>query len=182
MLKARNDLRSHLSGLIEDWRRNGAPSRSQLQAVFEQVLIERSASGISGLWGSPPSMLTATLDDGWGHGLQIVESCARAAGVEVYRMGLLKRPEEIVAACMQRQPDLLGLTVLQLDSEDALAFICRGLPPPTRLIAGGPPFQIDPELAERVGVHFVASHVTDFLGFLLDLPPCIGGESQEAVG
>jgi len=169
MLAAHEDLRQHLQDLLAGWRREGIPTRWQLQKIFEEIIQERDSSGGQGLWKSPPAMLTATLDDGWGHGLRIIELCAQAAGLNTRFLGLLQSPEAVVAACTEDDgPDLLGLTVLQFDSEPALIHIRRHLPSHTRLIAGGPPFQIDPELADRSGVHFVARNVADFLEFILN--------------
>jgi methylmalonyl-CoA mutase cobalamin-binding subunit len=168
MIQTRQDLEKKLRDLLAQWRQEGVPTRWKLQKVFEDVIQERSGSDVPGLWESPPVMLTATLDDGWGHGLQIIELCAQAAGLTVLSLGLLKEKEVIVAACAEHRPDLLGLTVLQFDSEPALNYITRRLPSQTRLIAGGPPFQIDPELADRSGVHFIARNVADFLEFILN--------------
>lgn len=166
ILSTREDLRRHVEDLLEEWRQEGIPTRWGLQNIFREITEKRSSP--IGLWESPPLMLTATLDDGWGNGLQIIETCARAMGLDPRFLGLLKSPEEIVSACIEQQPDLLGLTVLQFDSEPALSHICRHIPAKTRLIAGGAPFQIDPELAGRAGVHFVARNVADFLEFLLN--------------
>lgn len=119
------------------------------------------------MWDPPPLMITATLDDGWGHGIEVIELCAKAAGLRVVSMGLLQAPDSIIAKCRELSPDLLGLTVLQLDSEPDLAVIREHLPPAVRVVAGGPPFQIDSEFAARAGVDFAARHVLDFLQFLL---------------
>ena len=167
MFSTDKDLRQHLRDLLAEWRREGVPTRWQLERTFEEILQERQSLHVQGLWKSPPVMLTATLDDGWGHGLRVIDLCARAAGIRTRFLGLLKSPEEIVAACLEDAPALLGLTVLQFDSEPALCHISCHLPPHIRLIVGGPPFQIDPELADRSGVHFVARNVADFLEFIL---------------
>ena len=112
-------------------------------------------------------MFTATLDDGWGHGLGLIRLCAEAAGWEVRHLGLLMSPEQILAACREHPPDFLGLTMLHSDSESALSTIAGNLPGKTRLLAGGPPFKFDPELAERAGVHHVSANVADFLEYIL---------------
>jgi methylmalonyl-CoA mutase cobalamin-binding subunit len=111
-------------------------------------------------------MVTATLDDGFGFGLEVIHEWADALGLDVHRLGLLAPPERILAVCAARRPALLGLTVLQLDSEDALVDLGRHLPPPTVLVAGGPVFRALPDLAARANVGLVARHAGDFVRFL----------------
>jgi hypothetical protein len=161
------DLRRKLENLLNRWRHEGLPSRSELQSLLREIADWKARTGQRGLWSRSPLMLTATLDDGWGHGLELIEACAGVAGVETQRLGLLLAPERIIAECRERQPHLLGLTVLQFDSEEALAVIHQGLPSQTRLLAGGPVFRIDPDFASRAGVHFVARNIADFLEYLL---------------
>jgi hypothetical protein len=62
---------------------------------------------------------------------------------------------------------MLGLTVLQFDSEEMLIEIRRGISPDIKIIAGGPVFAADSDFAERVGVDFVAKNVAAYLGYLL---------------
>lgn len=160
------ELRSRLEALRDRLRTKPALSRAQILDAFSTICQGQP----EGLWPSPPHLVTATLDDGWGHGLEVIEACAKAAGVRITALGLLQPAERIIETCRQFQPDLLGLTVLQFDSEDALSQIAAQLPPQTRLVCGGPPFQIDEELAQRTGVTFVARSVADFLAYLLALP------------
>ena len=70
------------------------PSASWLTAGFhpgsrrDRWLIKRRIGscslceqlGTQGLWASPPLMLTATLDDGLGQGLAVIEKFAKAIG------------------------------------------------------------------------------------------------------
>ena len=131
----------------------------------------RRQSAWGGLWPQSPLMVTATLDDGWGHGLDIIEALATSVGVAVHSLGVLQSPATIVQACRDRQPDLLGLTVLQFDSEDALIQITGSLPPVTTLIAGGAAYRYDPDFAERTGTPAVARDGRAFLQFLLGYQP-----------
>lgn len=164
---AENSLRRHLRNLLQNWRDAGLPPRWQLMNELQELLEWREKNQIAGLWDPPPLMLTATVDDGWGHGLEVVERCACAVGIQIQRIGLLQTPEVIVDYCRRLQPRLLGLTVLQFDSEAQLRFIVENLPGPTQMVAGGAPFQIDPEFAERAHVNYVAGNLADFLHFLL---------------
>jgi methylmalonyl-CoA mutase cobalamin-binding subunit len=116
-------------------------------------------------------MITATLDDGMGHGLAIIERFATVLGMTVEKMGLLQEPEAIVTRCRTKIPDFLGLTVLQLDSDDDLARVSQGIPKKTCLIAGGAAFRHDPELADRCRVGFVAKNVAFFIDFILRWSP-----------
>ena len=160
-------LRDRLIGLLSDWQNSGIPTRSGFQKAAEDLVRWRKKNGISGLWETPPLLVTATIDDGWGHGLQLIHLWAKVAGLKVCAMGLLKTPREIISKCRQLDPDLLGMTVLQFDTEDDLIMITRSLPLKTICIVGGPIFAADPHLAERAGIHMVAGNAAEFLSFLL---------------
>ena len=81
----------------------------------------------------------------------------------------MQTPETIIAACNRHQPDYLGMTVLQFDSEEALASVAEKLPPATRIVAGGPVFfSRSGVLACRTGIHYAAKNVAYFLRFMLD--------------
>lgn len=160
-------LRRKLEQLLEEWQNQGMPGRHTLHEQARALAAWKRANEIRSLWGEARRMATATLDDGWGHGLQTIETYAALAGLEVHSLGLEQPPERIIAACGLLRPDILGLTVLQFDSEENLALICRSLPAETCTVVGGPIFRADPELAERAGVDHVARHVGDFLQYLL---------------
>jgi methanogenic corrinoid protein MtbC1 len=127
----------------------------------------KKKTGCSGIWDDPPSMVTATLDDGLGHGLEVIRMFTEAAGLDIIELGLLVTPEKIITECQKSQPDLFGLTVLQFDSEENILMISRNLPSKTKIIAGGPVFVADQGFARRTGIHFVAKNVAYFIRFLL---------------
>lgn len=164
-------LRNRLEDLLQTWRTSGVPTRWQLMNTLQDLRAWKDNEQISGLWNPPPMMLTATLDDGWGHGLEVVELCAAVAGLHVERLGLLKTADDILAACFKLRPHLIGLTMLQFDSEPSLIQITARVPEPTQVLVGGPVFKIDPDLASRTAVHLVAKNVADFLDIVLDLEP-----------
>jgi methanogenic corrinoid protein MtbC1 len=112
-------------------------------------------------------MITATIDDGLGHGLEVIRMFSEAAGLEIIDLGVLVTPEKIIAECKKNQPDLLGLTVLQFDSEENILKISKNLPSKTKIIAGGPVFKADQRFARRTGIHFAAKNVAYFIRFLL---------------
>ncbi len=162
-------IREKVEALVENWSREGLPSRSTLASILQDLIDWRETTGSPGLWGSSPLMLTATLDDGWGHGIQLIELCGKAAGLRIHSLGLLQTPERIVSACHGLLPRVLGLTMLQFDSEEDCIHIRKNLPSETQMVIGGPLFRIDPDLASRIGAHFTARNATDFMSFLLKL-------------
>lgn len=165
------DLKEKIERLLHVWRLNGIPTREGFAAEAQALTRWREDKGISGLWQSPPVMVTATVDDGWGHGLELIHRFAEAVGLRVLPLGLLQSPETVIKACHRNRPDLLGLTVVQLDSEEAIAEIARNLPEHTRIIAGGPAFRTDVDLARRTGISFVAAHAAEFLAYLIEFRP-----------
>jgi hypothetical protein len=164
-------LRGKLQVLHRQWIRDGLPTRQQLENVAIELELWKKNNRVAGLWDPRPCMLTATLDDGMGVGLAIIERYAAILGFYVIHLGLLQKKETIVDACLEHRPDFLGLTVLQLDSEDDLAYIGSRLPQRTKLIAGGPVFAFDPEMAGRCHICFVARDLAHFIDFLLDYYP-----------
>jgi methylmalonyl-CoA mutase cobalamin-binding subunit len=162
-------LREKLEKLSRKWQSEGLPSRSGLEKAAGDLREWKKKTSCPGLWDIPPLMMTATLDDGLGHGLEVIRMFSEAAGLEIIELGLLVRPEKIITACKKHKPDLLGLTVRQFDSEEDILTISRNLPARTKIIAGGPVFAGDPGFARRTGIHFTAKNVTYFIQFLLQL-------------
>lgn len=160
-------LARRMHALLRSWRAQGHPTREQLLAGAEEIALWRAASGCAGLWLEAPLLATATLDDLWGQGLAVIERLAEAAGMRVLPLGTDQEPEAILAACRQHQPAWLGLTTIWAESEPRLAAVVAGLPPATRLIAGGPAFQADAELAARAGVKTVLRDGAAFWELLL---------------
>jgi len=161
-------LRKKIAELFVSWKETGLPSRSGYEAVAADLMEWKHSEGIPGIWQNPPLMITSTLDDGLGQGLQLIHLFSEIAGLKIRSLGLLRPPDMIIDECITYRPDFLGLTVLQFDSEDDLLRVCRDIRDHTKVIAGGPVFSGDPDLAERTGVHFVAKNAAAFLRFLLD--------------
>jgi methanogenic corrinoid protein MtbC1 len=128
----------------------------------------RNQAGAGGLWPHPPRMVTATVDDAMGQGLELIHGVARMTGIDLHPLGLLIPPEDIVSACRKIEPRWLGMTILQFDSEPIIADIRKSLPAATQLIAGGPLFRADPELAERCGIDAVLPSAAAFAAYLLE--------------
>ena len=159
--------REAIDRLASQWHSSGLPSRQEVDQAADKLMRLRAELNIQGLWEPPPVMVTATLDDGLGQGLAVIEKFATAIGIQLISLGLMQTPEAIIAACRLYQPDYLGMTVLQFDSEDDVISIAEKLPPRTRIVAGGPVFSADPKFTERTGTHYAAKNVADFLRFML---------------
>ena len=162
-------LRTRLEEMVTGLQSGGKPSRDALSAAAEELRRWKKANRVAGLWPDPPLMVTATIDDAMGHGLDLIHRYAGLAGLRIQALGLLQTAESVAAACRELDPALLGLTVLQFDSEDDLALITRNIPAAVRVVAGGPVFKADSDFARRTGVHRVASDAADFLKYVLTL-------------
>ena len=167
----REGFRDLLDRLSQRWISQGLPSRETIERQANQLADWKVEHEVSGIWFDPPRMITATLDDGMGHGLALIERFAAVMGMQVNPLGLLQKPKTILSACQEMGPDLLGVTVLHPDSDNALAVIGHNLPPATALIAGGPAFDYDPEMAHRCAVNYVAVNLAYFIDFGLKWTP-----------
>jgi methanogenic corrinoid protein MtbC1 len=162
-------LRERILRQLEDWKARTRPSREQLLNAAEEVLAWRRERQIESLWPDPLLMATATLDDSFGHGLEVIHRFAEAAGLRVVPLGRMLSPDAVVEGCRTHRPRILGLTVLQFDTEPDLIDIRRRIEPATRIVAGGPVFAADPDLAARAGIDFVARNAAEFWHYLLTL-------------
>jgi methylmalonyl-CoA mutase cobalamin-binding subunit len=167
----RLELRRRLQQVNRRWKADGLPSREVLDAAADDLRTWKKANRVESIWTQPCRMITATLDDGLGHGLALIERYAEVLGMAIDPLGLLQPPESIIAACAAAKPDFLGLTVLQPHSDDDLALVGKNLPVGTCLIAGGPAFRYDKEMADRCSVDHVAENVADFIDFALNWTP-----------
>ncbi len=162
-------LREKLTDILNEWQESGVPPRHEMESIAVELLEWKSSQGVESLWDNPPLMVTTTLDDGLGLGLRLIHQYAEVAGLQVKTLGLYLQPGEIIDECRNLAPDILGMTVLQFTSEEDLTYVAHNLPDKTQLIAGGPVFAVDPDLADRTGVHFVARNAAEFLRYLLSL-------------
>lgn len=165
-----DNFHQQLTALSREWIDHGLPDRGEVITRADTLQQWRQTHNYHGLWSPSPRLMTATLDDGIGQGLEIIHLFAEVMGMSVTALGLVLPPEVILTACRKQRPDFLGITVLQSDSEDELAEIGLHLPRETLLIAGGPAFRYDPQMAQRSGVGFVATNVAHFIDFTLKDP------------
>jgi hypothetical protein len=155
-----------VGSLLARWQREGRPDRNgYLEAAAALDACRRTGGG--GLWPRPPLFASATLDDAWGQGLEVIHRLAEAVGMRLLPLGLRRPPAEIVERCRRVRPAFLGVTVLWGESEEALRRLAEGLPSGIRLLAGGPAFAADPQLARRAGLPAAVLHGAGFLERLL---------------
>jgi len=169
MQNGKRELQIRLRELVKDWNRadRSFPSHTELESSGRMLLEWKRTEKIKGLWDDdPPLLVSTTLDDGIGQGVRIINLFSEVAGLRVMPIGLLQPPEKIIDACNRNSPDILGLTVLQFDSEEMIVTIRREIDPGIQIIAGGPVFRADLGFAERTGVDFVAKNVASFLEYL----------------
>lgn len=171
VIRSDKRLAERLIELLGTWDRV-RPGRATLHAAADELLAWRRKENVPGLWARPPRLLGATLDDGWGHGIELILKFARVLGCDTHFLGVLCPIDTIVEACKKETPDILGITVLQLDTEEALEDLGKRLGRKLRrkikLMAGGPVFTIDPGLAQRVGINFVARDAAHFVRHMLE--------------
>ena len=149
---------------------NPGLSGSQILHRGRELQAWKKARGLEGIFLRPPTLMTATLDDGIGQGLTAIHCFAELAGLGLVPLGLMQTPETIVTECRRQQPDLLGLTILHYDTEEVLCDdIIPHLPKNIRIIVGGPVFAaMGPKtLAEKP--YRVLNNINLFLNYLLDL-------------
>jgi hypothetical protein len=160
-------LEHKLMALMDQWRQSGLPGRNTLLETAEALRAWKQSAHLQGLWKISPGLATATIDDAWGMGLDIIEAYAEVLGMSVMRIGLEVSSQTIISACHTYRPDYLGMTVLQFDTEEDLCMIGKAIPEKTKIIVGGPIFKSDPDLAKRAGIHFVAKDLPAFLQLFL---------------
>ncbi len=162
-----------MSDLVRQWQVDGTPSKYAFEFIVSDLFEWRQERRISsGLWIDPPTMITATLDDFVGQGIETIEFFAKFAGMEVTSLGVMQPAETIVEKCSEQRPTLLGLTVLRTFAFEDLIYIGQNIPSSTLLIVGGGPcLQSEPEIATQANLHLVAKDVKDFIEFMLNFQP-----------
>lgn len=166
-------LRDKLARLVEQWNVDGTPSKYAFEFIASDLAEWKDVNAVSsGLWRVAPTMLTATLDDFVGQGIETIEFFARFAGVEVTPLGVMQPAPVIVEECRNHCPTFLGLTVLRTFVLEDLIYIGRSIPAGTLLLVGGGPFlQSEPDIAAQANLHLVAKDVKEFIEFLLNFQP-----------
>ncbi|ROR01454.1 cobalamin-dependent protein [Desulfosoma caldarium] len=162
------EFKARVRDRVHHWRVFGLPGRWQVLQELKE--LQRLQEALGAETRPPlnrfPMIYLATLDDGWGHGLDVIDAAARAVGAPTVRLGLLCSTERIVDACRRNPPHVLGLTILHADTESAVSAVVQGLPSGVTVVAGGPVFRWDPDFAQRTGLDAVIQDVGDFLQWI----------------
>lgn len=159
----------YIRQLVWQWENEEKPSHESLVQAGKSLCAYREKLGIPGLFDPGLQLYTATLDDAIGKGISVIEALGKGAGLMVTRIGLMAKPSTIISVCSRDKPHLLGLSVLQPDTEEELRRIRDEIPQCTRILAGGPVFSFDPEIKDRAGLDLGATSGTGFLQYLLFL-------------
>ena len=138
------------------------------------MLDWKTEQQIGGLWERPPQLVTATLDDSIGQGLKMIHLFSEVAGVVVRPLGLMQSSEHIITACHNYKPDMLGLTVLQLDTVEMLDHIAENIPDETHVLVGGPAFKLMPAAQLERKPYHVIHDVAAYVELLLEKAPISG--------
>lgn len=133
-----NDFIASVRKKLESWEKSGIPPRWTLLEELKELQNLRVSLGLDSVMENPPRLLTATLDDGWGLGLDVIHLACDALGIPYTFIGLMKTPEEIMATCVSNPPDAVGISVIQEDSVEKLLHLRRLLPRNIPIFAGGP--------------------------------------------
>lgn len=167
-------MRKHLLDLLATWRREGLPSWTQAYQSGQALLGWKTEQQIGCLWERPPQLVTATLDDSIGQGLKMIHLFSEVAGVVVRPLGLMQSSEHIITACHNYEPDMLGLTVLQLDTVEMLDHIAENIPDETHVLVGGPAFKLMPAAQLERKPYHVIHDVAAYVELLLEKAPISG--------
>ena len=139
MNTARDTFRSELRKLAECWDIK-CPPRWTMLKTLEELAEKRIKLSIKTVLDRESLILTATIDDGWGLGLELIHKACDVLGLPYRFLGLLLTPEEIIDACGEVQPNFLGLTILHDSSKNTLHRIVSEVPEDTIVFIGGSNF------------------------------------------
>ncbi len=124
----------------------------------------------AGTRGGPKTAI-AVLNDHHLLGKKIVYSALRAGGFEVLDYGQCS-VEEVLAGCERDDLEVLLISVLLYPSALETARVVEGLADSgrgTRVVVGGAPFRLDPDLYKRVGADDVGYSAFDALRIMRDI-------------
>jgi len=151
----------------DDWQQ-GAASLSQVYmgARICHTLVESAMLPQEAVRDVQPRLAVAVLGDGHSLGKQLVLLSLRSGGYRVLDLGAQRTPEELVAACVEHDIQILFISVLMLPAALRVAELRAALADAgrlTKLVVGGAPFRFDANLWREVGADsfgYSASHAT----------------------
>lgn len=147
------------------FRQHPEISWSEIFHIGEKIMEWKVREGVGDLVNQPAKMVTATLDDAIGQGLKMIHLFSCIMGIDIIPLGLMQSEERIVAECVKHQPDFLGLTILQFDTEDALDTLIREIPMDIKVIVGGPVFRFMDQDDLKHKPYIVLNTVSAFIDF-----------------
>ncbi|HDL90126.1 MAG TPA: hypothetical protein ENG14_04410 [Thermodesulforhabdus norvegica] len=154
-----------LNGLLSEWEKKKPPLWTLLKEL-DDLARQRKEFIIDPLVQNDVFMCTGTLDDGWGHGLQVIHKALDVLGVRYRFLGLLLDWRDVIDACQSFRPNLLGLTVLHESSEDELRRVVENIPGGITVMVGGNPCWAELSLWPQV---IYMQNVIKFFRFFLNL-------------
>jgi methylmalonyl-CoA mutase cobalamin-binding subunit len=164
-------LRKILDEFISNWKNDPKTSWAHIYSVGKQLLEWKTHQNIVGLWKYPPKIITATMDDGMGQGLKMIHLFSRVAGLEIVHLGLMQSPKKIINECQKQNPDFLGMTILQFETEELLKTIIPQIPKQMQVLVGGPIFNTMPDNALQNKKYHSFNHISEYLHFLCNYEP-----------
>ncbi len=144
-------------------------SRERLVSWAEKFIDYKKTRNFTGFFKTPQTMLTATIDDGLGMGIELISLYAKVAGIDIIKLGIMLSAEEIIEGCNRYMPDYLGLTVLQFDTQDELIKIADKIDKNIKIIAGGPVFSLNTNFLKESKVNYTAKNAPDFLRIIIKI-------------
>ncbi|MDY0374809.1 MAG: cobalamin-dependent protein [Desulfobacterium sp.] len=116
-----------------------------------------------------PVLGTAVFLDCHGLGMKIVKSLVKSKGYPVIDMGLGADVDLIVETILEKNIQILLLSVLMLPSALAIKGLKEKLgskSPGVKLVVGGAPFRLDETLGTQVGAHAYCRNAGEIFGVL----------------
>ncbi len=137
MVMTRDQFVKEIRTVLDSWREKKPPRWSMLKKL-EELTEARKRAGIETILSDNVSTIyTATIDDGWGMGIDVIHKACDVIGLRYKFLGLLVKVDELVNVCNQDIPDFLGLTVIHESSFDDVLYIASKIHEKTTLLVGG---------------------------------------------
>ncbi len=137
MVTTKGQFIDNLQDVLNSWRREKPPRWSMLKKLDELIERRKKAGVETLLKGGVLTIYTATIDDGWGMGIDVIHKACDVIGLKYRFLGLLVEPDDVIGICNRDGPDFLGLTVIHESSVDDIFYIASKIPEKTTVLVGG---------------------------------------------
>jgi trimethylamine corrinoid protein len=155
------------------WGQNAASlSQVYMSGRICLGLVESATPPGGALRDDRPRLAVAVFGDGHSLGKKLVLLSLRSGGYEVLDLGSQRTAEELVAACIEHDIDILMVSVLMLRSALGVADLKVALAEAgldTKLVVGGAPFRFDAYLAHEVGADYSGYSASDVTRILAEI-------------